>query len=91
MSRPATTRLYMPHDYAPNGLEYAGQTTIAAQHNDNVHVHNGVGEGESVKNTHATRFGKRRSGAAVSFSPSQYARGSSTNTREKWRGLSENT
>jgi glyoxylase-like metal-dependent hydrolase (beta-lactamase superfamily II) len=49
LSQPAATRLYMCHDYAPNGREYAWQTTVAAQRKNNVHVHDGVSEDGFVK------------------------------------------
>jgi hypothetical protein len=37
------------YDYAPNGREYAWQTTVAAQRKNNVHVHDGVSEDGFVK------------------------------------------
>ncbi len=41
---PPETRVYVCHDYPPNGREPAWQTTVAAQRENNVHVHDGVSE-----------------------------------------------
>jgi glyoxylase-like metal-dependent hydrolase (beta-lactamase superfamily II) len=46
---PATTRIFLCHDYkAPGRDEYANATTVAAQRAANIHVHDGVGEAEFV-------------------------------------------
>jgi glyoxylase-like metal-dependent hydrolase (beta-lactamase superfamily II) len=46
---PASTRLFMCHDYkAPGRDEYAWETTVAEQRAANVHVHDGVSEDEYV-------------------------------------------
>ncbi len=44
LSLPADTRLYLCHDYQPNGRELMYMTTVAAQRSANVHVHDGVDE-----------------------------------------------
>jgi len=50
LSLPADTRLYMCHDYkAPGRDEYRWETTVAEQHEKNVHVHDGVTEDEFVE------------------------------------------
>lgn len=41
LSLPDETRLFMCHDYGPNGRDYAWETTVAQQRAENVHV--GVG------------------------------------------------
>ena len=42
---PPETRLFMCHDYkAPGRDEYAWETTVAQQRQDNVHIHDGVTE-----------------------------------------------
>jgi glyoxylase-like metal-dependent hydrolase (beta-lactamase superfamily II) len=43
------TRLFMCHDYAPGGRDYAWETTVAEQRADNIHVGGGVGEADFVK------------------------------------------
>lgn len=48
LSLPPDTRLFMCHDYAPNGRDYAWETTVAAERADNVHVHDGVSEDDFV-------------------------------------------
>ena len=49
LSLPPETRLFMCHDYkAPGRDRYAWETTVGEQRNDNVHVHEGVGEDEFV-------------------------------------------
>ena len=45
---PAATRLFMCHDYPPAGREPAWETTVAEQRQRNIHVHDGVSEGEFV-------------------------------------------
>lgn len=45
---PATTRVFVCHDYAPGGREFACETTIAGQIDGNIHVHRGIGEQEYV-------------------------------------------
>ncbi|TIX49674.1 MBL fold metallo-hydrolase [Alteraurantiacibacter aquimixticola] len=47
---PRETRLFMCHDYkAPGRDTYAWESTVGAQHDSNVHVHDGVGEDEFVE------------------------------------------
>lgn len=47
---PENTRLFMCHDYLPDGRdEYVWETTVAAQRADNIHAHDGVSEDEFVK------------------------------------------
>jgi glyoxylase-like metal-dependent hydrolase (beta-lactamase superfamily II) len=49
LSLPAETRLFMCHDYPPNGREVAFQTTVAEQRAKNIHVHDGVSEVDFVE------------------------------------------
>lgn len=45
LALPASTRLFLCHDYLPTGRsEYCWETTVAAQRRDNVHVRDGVTE-----------------------------------------------
>lgn len=48
LSLPDDTRLFMCHDYAPNGREYMWETTVAAQRANNIHLKDGVGEDDYV-------------------------------------------
>lgn len=49
LSLPPETRLFMCHDYmAPGRDRYAWETTVAEERARNVHVHDGVAEGEFV-------------------------------------------
>ncbi len=41
---PDETRVFVCHDYAPGGREYACETTIAAQKTGNIHVHDSIDE-----------------------------------------------
>lgn len=41
---PDDTRVFVCHDYGPNGRPMACETTLGAQKRDNIHVHEGVGE-----------------------------------------------
>ena len=50
LSLPDTTRLFMCHDYLPEGRdEYVWETTVAEQRKNNIHAHDGISEEEFVK------------------------------------------
>ncbi|MCA8879613.1 MAG: MBL fold metallo-hydrolase [Rhodobacteraceae bacterium] len=49
LALPDETRLFMCHDYAPNGREIAWETTVAAERADNIHVGHGTSRAEFVK------------------------------------------
>lgn len=44
LALPPQTRLFMCHDYGPNGREIRWETTVAEQHEHNIHVRDGIGE-----------------------------------------------
>ena len=44
LALPPDTRLFMCHDYGPNGRGYAWETTVAAEREKNIHVHEGITE-----------------------------------------------
>ena len=48
LALPEDTRLFMCHDYAPNGRAYAWETTVSAERADNIHVRDGVDEAAFV-------------------------------------------
>ncbi|MFC7477261.1 MBL fold metallo-hydrolase [Dankookia sp. GCM10030260] len=48
LALPPATRLFMCHDYGPNGREIRWETTVAEERAHNIHVHDGVGEDEFV-------------------------------------------
>jgi glyoxylase-like metal-dependent hydrolase (beta-lactamase superfamily II) len=48
LSLPGATRLFMCHDYAPNGRGYQWETTVSQQRALNIHIHNGVDEAAFV-------------------------------------------
>ncbi len=49
LALPPETRLFLCHDYkAPGRDDYAPMTTVAAQRNNNIHVHDGMSEDEFV-------------------------------------------
>jgi len=48
LSLPAETRLFLCHDYPPNGRPVCFETTVADQRAHNIHVHDGVTEAEFV-------------------------------------------
>tara|TARA_R110002110_G_scaffold184698_4_gene391542 strand:+ start:21442 stop:22338 length:897 start_codon:yes stop_codon:yes gene_type:complete len=48
LSLPGEARLFMCHDYMPNGREVEYETTVAAQRAANIHVHEGISEDEFV-------------------------------------------
>lgn len=47
-SLPASTRLFMCHDYPPAGREHRWETTVAQQRAENIHIHEGVSEEQFV-------------------------------------------
>ena len=49
LSYPAETRLYMCHDYPPNGRPASCTTTVADEKANNIHVHDGISEEQFVK------------------------------------------
>ena len=49
LALPSETRIFMCHDYMPNGREMKYQTTVAEQKASNLHVHDGIAEDEFVE------------------------------------------
>ncbi len=49
LSLPGEMRLFMCHDYGPNGRDIRWETKVAEQREHNIHVRNGVSEDEFVK------------------------------------------
>lgn len=49
LALPDETRLFMCHDYGPNGRAIAWETTVAEQKSDNIHVGAGKSRAEFVK------------------------------------------
>ncbi|RYI98921.1 MAG: MBL fold metallo-hydrolase [Acetobacteraceae bacterium] len=48
LALPPATRLFMCHDYGPNGREIRWETTVAEERAQNIHVRDGIGEDEFV-------------------------------------------
>jgi glyoxylase-like metal-dependent hydrolase (beta-lactamase superfamily II) len=48
LSLPAETRLFMCHDYPPNGRAVRFESTVAEQRAHNIHVHDGISEAQFV-------------------------------------------
>jgi glyoxylase-like metal-dependent hydrolase (beta-lactamase superfamily II) len=49
LSYPGQTKLYMCHDYPPNGRPASCMTTVADEKANNIHVHDGVSEEQFVQ------------------------------------------
>jgi glyoxylase-like metal-dependent hydrolase (beta-lactamase superfamily II) len=49
LALPPKTRLFVCHDYGPGGRAIAWETTVAEERAKNIHVREGVGEGEFVQ------------------------------------------
>lgn len=49
LSLPDETRLFMCHDYGPNGRDIKWETTVGDERQHNVHVRDGIGEAEFVR------------------------------------------
>jgi glyoxylase-like metal-dependent hydrolase (beta-lactamase superfamily II) len=45
LSLPEEFRVFVCHDYLPEGRELVYETTVAEQRESNIHVHRGIGEG----------------------------------------------
>ena len=45
---PPETRIFICHDYGPNGRDIAWETTVGEQRASNIHVHDGISEEEYV-------------------------------------------
>ena len=48
LALPGEVRLFMCHDYGPNGRNIQWETTVGDERAHNIHVHDGVGEAEFV-------------------------------------------
>jgi glyoxylase-like metal-dependent hydrolase (beta-lactamase superfamily II) len=48
LALPDQTRMFVCHDYAPNGREFLWETSVAAQRAANIHVGNNVAEDSFV-------------------------------------------
>jgi glyoxylase-like metal-dependent hydrolase (beta-lactamase superfamily II) len=49
LALPPQTRLFMCHDYGPNGRDIKWETTVGEELEHNIHVHEGISEDEFVK------------------------------------------
>jgi glyoxylase-like metal-dependent hydrolase (beta-lactamase superfamily II) len=49
LALPPQTRLFMCHDYGPNGREIRWETTVVEQREHNIHVRDGISEDEFVE------------------------------------------
>jgi glyoxylase-like metal-dependent hydrolase (beta-lactamase superfamily II) len=49
LEQPSQMRLFMCHDYGPNGRDIKWETTVADERAHNIHVHDGVSEDAFVK------------------------------------------
>jgi glyoxylase-like metal-dependent hydrolase (beta-lactamase superfamily II) len=53
LALPPQTRLFMCHDYGPNGRDIRWETTVAEQREHNIHVRDGITEEEFVRTREA--------------------------------------
>jgi glyoxylase-like metal-dependent hydrolase (beta-lactamase superfamily II) len=49
LAQPDETRIFVCHDYAPNGREFSWETTVGTQRANNIHVGNNVSEDSFVE------------------------------------------
>ena len=49
LSLPSSMRMYICHDYGPNGRDFAWETTVAEQRTSNIHVKDGMEEDSYVE------------------------------------------
>src|SRR6185312_10944691 len=87
---PEATRIFLCHDYkAPGRDEFAHQTTVAAERQGNIHVHDGIGEEEFVAMPRA-RCHAEGAATAAAGGAGEHARRPVAAGRGQWRALSEN-
>ncbi|MGC6476373.1 MAG: MBL fold metallo-hydrolase [Parvibaculales bacterium] len=48
LALPASTRIFVCHDYGPNGREYKFETSVAEELENNIHIANNISEDEFV-------------------------------------------
>ena len=48
LALPANTRIFVCHDYGPNGRDYKFETSVAEELENNIHIANGITEDEFV-------------------------------------------
>ncbi len=53
LALPPQTRLFMCHDYGPNGRDIRWETTVSEQRAHNIHAHDGITEDEFVRTREA--------------------------------------
>ena len=49
LALPEQMRLFVCHDYGPNGREFAWETSVGEQRRDNIHIRDGISKAEFVK------------------------------------------
>ena len=49
LALPEQMRLFVCHDYGPNGREFAWETSVGEQRRDNIHVRDGISKAEFVE------------------------------------------
>jgi glyoxylase-like metal-dependent hydrolase (beta-lactamase superfamily II) len=49
LSLPPETRIFVCHDYAPNGREVQYETTVLEERNENIHVNSSIKEADFIK------------------------------------------
>ena len=49
LALPPETRLFICHDYGPNGRDIAWETTVGSERAHNIHLKDGISEDEFVK------------------------------------------
>ena len=74
LALPRETRLFMCHDYGPNGREIRWETTVAEERAHNIHVRDGIGEDEFVAMRTRARRDARHAAADHPVAAGQHAR-----------------
>jgi len=86
---PPQTRLYVCHDYPPQGREARCQTTVAEQRAGNIHVHDGVDEAAFVQMRTQRECRAGDADTAAAGDPGECAGGESAAARREWGGVPE--
>ena len=88
LALPPQTRLFMCHDYkAPGRDDYAWETTVAEQRENNVHVRDGVDRGRVRRDAHGPRRHACGSAPHSSVNPGEHPGRQVPARCRQWRAL----
>ena len=87
LSLPPETRLFMCHDYGPNGRDIQWETSVEDEREHNIHLRDGISEDEFVAMREARDKTLGHAQAHHSLAAGQHARGPASTQGRKRQGL----